>query len=192
MANNEADLIVFHRNLRIQDNEALSYGSIRQNYKCIYVFDEAYWSGNGKSLRQLYFLKDCLRELDNSLKKINSKLEIFIGNYKEFHKSLLNNKFTLHFNYSTDIEYYKSQFTQFLKLAKQQYEIKVYNDFGVQRENFDRDQWSRFWENQMNKSLCPEPKINKASHDHNYLSTHTVEEFINNTPEPWTSQQKGF
>ena len=179
MANSESDLIVFHRNLRIQDNEALSYGSIRQNYKCIYVFDEAYWSGNGKSLRQLYFLKDCLRELDNSLKKINSKLEIFIGNYKEFHKSLINNKFTLHFNYSTDIEYYKSQFTQFLKLAKQQYEIKVYNDFGVQRENFDRDQWSRFWENQMNKPLCPEPKINKASHDHNYLSTHTVEEFIN-------------
>ena len=89
MVNRETDLIVFHRNLRIQDNEALSHGSMRQNYKCIYIFDEVYWSGNGKSLRQLYFLKDCLRELDNSLHKLNSKLEIFIGNYKEFYKSLL-------------------------------------------------------------------------------------------------------
>ena len=78
MANSESDLIVFHRNLRFQDNEALYYGSIRQNYKCIYVFDEAYWGGNGKSLRQLYFLGDCIRELDNALKNVNSKLEIFI------------------------------------------------------------------------------------------------------------------
>ena len=87
MANIESDLIVFHRNLRIKDNEALFYGSKRQNYKCIYVFDKAYWSGNGKSIRQRYFLKDCLRELDDSLQNINSKLEIFIGNYKEFYKT---------------------------------------------------------------------------------------------------------
>jgi len=178
MANNESDLIVFHRNLRIHDNEALSHGSSRQNYKCIYVFDEAYWNGNGKSLRQIYFLKDCLRELDHSLQNKNSKLEIFIGNYTEFYKSLRNHKLTLHFNYSTDIEYYKSQFSQFIELAKQQHEIKVYDDFGVQRGNFNRDQWSRLWENQMNKPICPEPKVNNVPHELSDLSTHNVDEFI--------------
>ena len=87
MASDRTDIIIFHRNLRIRDNEALYHGSIRQKYRCIYIFDPKYWQGNGKSIRQLYFLKDCLIELDQNLKNLNSKLEIFVGDYKEFYKS---------------------------------------------------------------------------------------------------------
>ena len=50
MANNEADLIVFHRNLRIQDNEALSYGSIRQNILGLEVI-----TTNGEIISNLAF-----------------------------------------------------------------------------------------------------------------------------------------
>ena len=80
MASNRTDLIIFHRNLRIKDNEALYYGSIRQKYRCIYIFDPKYWQGNGKSTRQLYFLKDCLIELDQNLKKLNQDIN-FVANF---------------------------------------------------------------------------------------------------------------
>ena len=32
MASDKTDIIIFHRNLRIRDNEALYHGAIRQKY----------------------------------------------------------------------------------------------------------------------------------------------------------------
>ena len=162
MASDRTDIIIFHRNLRIRDNEALYHGSIRQKYRCIYIFDPKYWQGNGKSIRQLYFLKDCLIELDQNLKKLNSRLEIFIGDYKEFYKSLVNSngQYNLYFNHSTDINYYNSQISSLINNAIKKYEVNVFRDFGVQRTNINRDQWSKLWDAQMNENMSDLPMPN--------------------------------
>ena len=69
------DIVILNRNLRLNDNAALLYGSLRSDYIVVYLYDENYWKANGKSLRQLKFSNDCLEELDNSLKNINSEIK---------------------------------------------------------------------------------------------------------------------
>ena len=64
------DIVILNRNLRLADNPAIYYGSLRSNYLVIYLYDESYWNGNGKSKRQLKFSNDCLAELNQSLKKL--------------------------------------------------------------------------------------------------------------------------
>ena len=63
------DIIILNRNIRLEDNAALYYGSLRQNYLILYVFDETYWTSNGRSPRQTRFLFDCLEELNQRLLK---------------------------------------------------------------------------------------------------------------------------
>ena len=75
------DIVILNRNLRMHDNAALYYGSKHSNFIVIYLYDETYWNGNGKSLRQLKFSNDCLNELNNNLIKINSELLVFAGSF---------------------------------------------------------------------------------------------------------------
>ena len=63
------DIIILHRNLRLEDNSALFHGSVNQNYRVIYVYDKNYWKSYGRSSRQLKFAIDCLSELDKNLKQ---------------------------------------------------------------------------------------------------------------------------
>ena len=62
------DIIILNRNLRLLDNAALYYGSLKSNFIVIYLYDVHYWKANGKSSRQLKFSNDCLEELDEDLK----------------------------------------------------------------------------------------------------------------------------
>ena len=180
MDSDQTDLIIFHKNLRIKDNESLYYGSLRQNYRCIYIFDPKYWRGNGKSVRQLYFLKDCLLELDCNLKNLNSKLEIFRGDYIEFYKSLAenSNKYNLYFNHTTDINYYNTQYCKFTKIAAERYNVNIFSDFGVQRVETNRDQWAKFWESQMNQKIHDIPMPNKYNKIKKELPTISLETFL--------------
>ena len=75
------DIIIINRNLRILDNAALYYGSLRSNYIVVYLYDENYWKANGKSSRQLKFSNDCLKELNEDLREVNSKINIFEGDF---------------------------------------------------------------------------------------------------------------
>ena len=62
------DIIILNRNLRLLDNAALYYGSLRSNFIVIYLYDKNYWKANGKSLRQLKFSNNCLEELNEELR----------------------------------------------------------------------------------------------------------------------------
>ena len=78
------DIIILHRNLRLEDNSALFYGSLNQNYKIIYVYDSYYWSIDGRSPRQFSFLIDVeshpeTKNFKNALKQLEkfaSKIKI--------------------------------------------------------------------------------------------------------------------
>ena len=76
------DIIILNRNLRLLDNAALFYGSLRSNFIVIYLHDKEYWKSNGRSLRQLKFATECLNELDQDLKKINSEINVFDGSFE--------------------------------------------------------------------------------------------------------------
>ena len=163
------DIVVLNRNLRLHDNAALYYGSLNSNYIVIHLYDENYWKANGKSVRQLKFSYDCLQELDDNLKKIGSEVNIFEGSFDDLKKWIkINfNDCFIHINHCTDIDYFRKGFEKF----KQDFgdRLKVYDDFGLQLTNFDRDTWSKNWNHVMHSSLIDAPKINKNSAETNLI-----------------------
>ena len=77
------DVIILQRDLRLLDNPALFYGSKKGNYCVIYVYDENYWQSYGRSPRQLKFAVDCMKELNEILKKLDSEILIFKGSFEK-------------------------------------------------------------------------------------------------------------
>ena len=65
------DLIIFHRNLRIEDNAAFYNASLNQDYSSVFIFDKGYWSQTDRARNQLKFALDSLSELENELTKFN-------------------------------------------------------------------------------------------------------------------------
>ncbi|MDA9688137.1 deoxyribodipyrimidine photo-lyase [Gammaproteobacteria bacterium] len=164
------DIVVLNRNLRLHDNAALYYGSLNSNYIVIHLYDENYWEANGRSARQLKFSYDCLQELDDNLKTIGSKINIFEGSFddlKKWIKTNLNDYF-IHINHCTDIDYFRKGFEKF----KQDFgdRLKVYDDFGLQLTNFDRDTWSKNWNHIMHSNLIDAPKVNKNTAETNLIN----------------------
>ena len=109
------DLIILNRNLRLHDNPAMHFGSLRSNYLVIYLYDKTYWKGNGKSMRQLKFSNDCLAELNDGLKKFDSKVNIFEGTFNDLKIWIKKNfnDFFIHINHCTDIKYFRDGFSKF-------------------------------------------------------------------------------
>ena len=159
------DLIILNRNLRLHDNPALYNGSLRLNYLVIYLYDDAYWHSNGKSARQLKFSNDCLAELDQGLKKFDSKVNIFEGTFDDLKVWINNNfeDFVIHVNHCTDISYFRDGFLKFKDSFPGK--INIYDDFGLQLTNFDRDSWSKNWNNIMNSKMLSNPQKSKLIHE---------------------------
>ena len=157
------DIIILNRNLRLLDNAALYYGSLKSNFIVIYLYDVDYWKANGKSSRQLKFSNDCLEELDEDLKKLNSNVNVFNGSFYDLGKWIETNynNFSIHINHCTDLNYFREGFNNFKENFKNK--ITVYDDFGLQLDNFDRDTWSKNWNHIMNSDLLgvPKPSNNK-------------------------------
>ena len=152
------DVIVLQRDLRLLDNPALFYGSKKRNYCVIYVYDKNYWQSYGRSPRQLKFAVDCLKELEQNLKKLNSKILIFEGSFEEL--SLFLNKelpcSKIHLNHCTDNLYRRRDLKKFLSNFKGD-EVDIYDNFGLQLHKFNRDNWSRDWNLIMSRPLLSSP-----------------------------------
>ena len=163
------DIVILNRNLRLHDNAALYYGSLNSNYIVIHPYDENYWKANGRSVRQLKFSYDCLQELDDSLKRIGSEINIFEGSFDDLKKWIkINfNDCFIHINHCTDIDYFRKGFEKFKQDFKNR--LKVYDDFGIQLTDFDRDTWSKNWNHIMHSNLIDEPKINKNTAETNLI-----------------------
>jgi len=153
------DVIVLQRDLRLLDNPALFYGSKKRNYCVIYVYDKNYWQSYGRSPRQLKFAVDCLKELEQSLKKLNSKILIFEGSFEEL--SIFLNKelpcSQIHLNHCTDNLYHRRDLKKFLSNFKS-HEVDIYDNFGLQLHEFNRDNWSRDWNLIMSRPLLSSPR----------------------------------
>ena len=158
------DIIILNRNIRLEDNAALYYGSLRQNYLVLYIFDETYWTSNGRSPRQARFLFDCLEELNQRLLKYNSCIYVFDGSYDALTVWIESycSEASVHLNHLTDTEYLAQQLKKFKDHHSERRELKIYRDFGIQVDNVDRDTWSKDWRELMNSPLLPTPKVSRV------------------------------
>jgi deoxyribodipyrimidine photo-lyase len=185
------DLIILNRNLRLHDNPAMHFGSLRSNYLVIYLYDKTYWKGNGKSMRQLKFSNDCLAELNDGLKKFDSKVNIFEGTFNDLKIWIKKNfnDFFIHINHCTDIKYFRDGFSKFTDSFPGK--INVYNDFGLQLNNFDRDSWSRNWTKIMDSQILENPKKSKLKLDTKLLNFSSFSNKVKNSLVNLDNIQKG-
>ena len=185
------DLIILNRNLRLHDNPAMHFGSLRSNYLVIYLYDKTYWKGNGKSMRQLKFSNDCLAELNDGLKKFDSKVNIFEGTFNDLKIWIKKNfnDFFIHINHCTDIKYFRDGFSKFTDSFPGK--INVYNDFGLQLNNFDRDSWSRNWNKIMDSQILENPKKSKLKLDTKLLNFSSFSNKVKNSLVNLDNIQKG-
>ena len=74
-------LLVFTRDLRVDDNPALCAAANTGNLSCLFVVDNKFSDGPAASQRRHTFLLQCLSDLDQSLRKLGTHLEIVHGDW---------------------------------------------------------------------------------------------------------------
>ena len=156
------DLIILNRNIRLRDNAAFFYGSLNQNYRVIYPYDKNYWTSNGRSKVQLKFFLESLEELEGELKKLNSSIEIFEGDFTDL-RNYIEVKYPnakIHINHTTETNYYRNNFLAFKDHYNRHNRLFIYSDFGVQTGSVNRDKWAFEWNKLMKKKLHDLPKPN--------------------------------
>ena len=182
------DLIIFHRNLRIEDNAALYNASLNQDYSSVFIFDEEYWSQTDRSGNQLKFALDSLSELENELNEFNVNLYVFEGSLRDFGSYINQNypNLNLHMNHTTETEY----FSKNLQALKQNCSLKVneYKDFGIQITNQNRDKWAHDWQNYMKTKTYKTPLVSKNFKN---MNLYKFSEFENYKNDYSTNIQKG-
>ena len=154
------NIILLHRDLRMHDNPALFHGTNAEEALVVFVYDKNYWQANGKSAFQLKFAMDCLREVSDNLKNKNIPLHIFEGDYEEL-KNWIEINFpnsVIYMNHFTDIDYYRTRTNGFKRFYADQKRIKIFENFGIQTKNFNRDAWSFDWQKIMTKPILSEVK----------------------------------
>ena len=182
------DVVIFHRNLRIEDNAALYNASLNQDYFSLFVFDKEYWSQADRSINQLKFALDSLTELETKLKKVNVNLYVFEGNLKDLANYLnkSHSNITLHINHTTETEYFSKNLR---KLAEADLlNLISYKDFGIQITKQNRDLWARDWQLHMKTKTFDVPLVNKNL---NTLDLPTFSKFQNNLNGSCPHTQKG-
>ena len=156
------DLIILNRNIRLRDNAAFFYGSLNQNYRVIYPYDKNYWTSNGRSKVQLKFFLESLEELEGELKKLNSSIEIFEGDFTDL-RNYIEVKYPnakIHINHTTETNYHRNNFLAFKDHYNRHNRLFIYSDFGVQTGSVNRDKWAFEWNKLMKKKLYDLPKPN--------------------------------
>lgn len=96
----------FRRDLRIHDNDGLSY-AIQNGDEVMPVFILDPYFKNSELLGQMRyrFLLESLIDLDQQLRSLNLELKIYHGNTLEVLKGLLNDNIGLTYNYDIQVEY---------------------------------------------------------------------------------------
>lgn len=70
----------FRKGLRLHDNPALREGLINAvTYRCVFIIDPWFASSSNVGINKWRFLLQCLEDLDNSLRKLNSRLFVVRG-----------------------------------------------------------------------------------------------------------------
>ncbi len=74
-------LVVFTRDLRVADNPALTRATRASKVVCAFIHDDALRFGRPMHPLRAGFLSECLTDLDASLRRLGSRLEVCEGNW---------------------------------------------------------------------------------------------------------------
>lgn len=97
-------LFIFRKDLRIDDNNALNkLLEVCDNVYCIFIYDNKQLNSNHVSINSLYYLNECVKELN---KQLNNKLTILNGNVIDCIKKVLSEKDIQYIGFNKDYTNY--------------------------------------------------------------------------------------
>ncbi len=164
------NIVWFKRDLRIIDNAALSLAAKAGDVLPLYILEPELWQQPDVSRRQYQFLRECLNELNLSLKKLGQPLIIKVGDAVEILEKI-KQKYKINSIYSHQETWNGWTFERDKKVKKW---TKANNiswfeptQNGVVRCLKDRNGWANRWQNQMRQTIFLPPKslnlINQTS-----------------------------
>ncbi len=75
----ELSVVWFKRDLRLHDHAPLAHGVARGGVICLYVIEPSLWAQPDQAARHYAFLRECLLELDDRLRRLGGALRVELG-----------------------------------------------------------------------------------------------------------------
>jgi deoxyribodipyrimidine photo-lyase len=134
---------MFRRDLRIEDNDALTY-SIKNGdtVSPIFILDPYFKNSELNGPMRYRFLLESLIDLDKQLQTIDLRLTVYVGDTVEVLKSLLSSEVGLTYNYDIQVEYGRVRDSAINTFCDQDnIELYIGNNQYVKVEDFVFDKW---------------------------------------------------
>jgi deoxyribodipyrimidine photo-lyase len=166
----------FRRDLRIEDNDALTYAINNGDFVMpIFILDPFFKDNELSGVCRYRFLLESIIDLNNQLKTINLELTILVGNSYEVITSLLNiNENTaLSYNYDVQVEYgrirdndiveYCNENKKQLYIGSNQFTMVDDYNFDKWFGGYDNYQATNIWSAQKSNQLQDRSNIKKLN-----------------------------
>ena len=155
----------FRRDLRIEDNCALSDLVRLGSYGAIYIHDTSIMAGNDFSYMHLDFINDSLKKLSKDFRLQDGHLNIFTGAAVDVFNELIGeyNILNVYSNQETGNGVTRAR-DEKLKdfFIKNRVEWSTYQNNGVIDGLNNRDGWSSSWNKEMLKPIIVKPSISES------------------------------
>ena len=153
-------IVWFKRDLRLYDHTPLSFGCSNGPIIPLYIFEPELWKNPDLSLRHYEFLIECIKDLDDQLRKIGLNLVVKVGDAVEVFNNL-KIKYSLSVINSHQETWNYWTYNRDKKVKKWANNNKVlfreFSQDGVIRSLKDRNGWSFKWYTKMKEKLIDPP-----------------------------------
>jgi deoxyribodipyrimidine photo-lyase len=155
------ELVWFKRDLRISDHSPLVAAAKRGPVICLYLYEPEIIQANDFSRRHLLFINDSLRELDEQLRKLGTRLIIRTGEavavLNQLHSETGFNRIRVHQETTNSVSFQRD--LRVLDWARHQgIEVVEYRQQGIVRRLASRDGWAKQWQAFVSSPLVPAPR----------------------------------
>jgi len=155
------ELIWFKRDLRIDDHAPLKAAAKQGPVLCLYIYEPAIIAADDFSRRHLLFINDSLRELDNALQQLGSRLVICRGDAVQVLADLQQqvgfSHIRVHQETTNNISFDRDK-SVLQWAADSSIKITEYRQNGVVRRLQSRDGWAGQWQAFANAPLVSPPR----------------------------------
>ncbi len=149
-------IVWLKRGLRIHDHQPLTEAARRGPVLPLLAHEPDLWEGPDHDARHWAFARQCLAELDGSLRRLGAPLVVRTGEVVEVLRSLPVSALYAHEETDKSWTYARDR-----KVRRWAREAGIpFHEFpsnGVVRRLRSRDSWSRIWNEQMNQPVLPVP-----------------------------------
>lgn len=155
-------VVWFKRDLRIRDHAPLAEAALRGPVLPLFIYEPELWQGPDYDARHWAFARQCLEDLDGSLRRLGAPLVVRTGDAVEVLRSLPATAIHAHEETGNGWTYARDRRVR--RWARESgIPLLEFPNNGVVRRLKTRDGWSRLWQERMQQPAAPTP-VRLAAH----------------------------